>query len=151
MWHFLASYMYQCRAEMVTWQNSLHMRYSPSLPHSQTICLRTVDTEVVVILAGTFHDLVATQPLADIWVACGMGKNYRFYHINAICESLGNHNREHYLCSAHFPGATQLLPSTARARSRFGRPGRHLKTWQRHSCIWPAIPFSCWMPRTATS
>ena len=37
MWHFLASYMYQCRAEMVTWPNSLHMRYSPSLPHSQTL------------------------------------------------------------------------------------------------------------------
>ena len=55
----------------------------------QTICVRTVDTDVVVILAGTFHDLVATQPLADIWVAFGMGKNYRFYHINAICERLG--------------------------------------------------------------
>ena len=94
----------------------------------KTICVRTVDTDVVVILAGTFHDLVVTQPLADIWVAFGMGKNYRFYPINAICESLGNHNCEHYLCSTHFPGATQLLPSTARARSRFGRPGRHLKT-----------------------
>ena len=55
----------------------------------QTICVRTVDTDVVVILAGTFHDLVATQPLADIWVAFGMGKNCRFYQINAICESLG--------------------------------------------------------------
>ena len=55
----------------------------------QTICVRTVDTDVVVILAGTFHDLVATQPLTDIWVAFGMGKDYRFYHINAICESLG--------------------------------------------------------------
>ena len=54
----------------------------------QTICVRIVDTDVVVILAGTFHDLVATQPLADIWVAFGMGKNCRFYHINAICESL---------------------------------------------------------------
>ena len=51
--------------------------------------MRTVDTYVDVILAGTFHDLVATQPLADIWVAFGMGKNYRFYRINAICESLG--------------------------------------------------------------
>ena len=30
-------YMHQCRAEMVTWPNSLHMRYSPSLPHSQTL------------------------------------------------------------------------------------------------------------------
>ena len=29
-----------------------------------------------------------TQPLASIWVAYGMGKHYRFYHINAICSRL---------------------------------------------------------------
>jgi len=55
----------------------------------KTIQVRTVDTDVVVILAGTFHDLIASQLLADIWVAFGMGKNFRFYHINAICASLG--------------------------------------------------------------
>ena len=31
-----------------------------------TIYVRTVDTDVIVILAGIFHDLVATQHLADI-------------------------------------------------------------------------------------
>ena len=41
---------------------------------AKTIQVRTVDTDVVVILAGTFHDLIATHPLADIWVAFGMGK-----------------------------------------------------------------------------
>ena len=35
---------------------------------------RTVDT--FVIIAGTFHDLLAMQPLADIWVAFGTGKDY---------------------------------------------------------------------------
>ena len=35
-----------------------------------------------------------------------------------------SHNHEHYLFSTHFQGATQFLPSTARERSRFGRPGR---------------------------
>ncbi len=33
--------------------------------------------------------LNSTQPLANIWVAFRMGKNFRFYHINAICGSLG--------------------------------------------------------------
>ena len=46
---------------------------------AKTIQVRTVDTDVVVILAGTFHDLITTHPLADIWVAFG----------NAICASLG--------------------------------------------------------------
>ena len=55
---------------------------------AKTIQVRTVDTDVVVILVGTFHNLTATQPFADIWIAFGMDKNYRFYHINAICASL---------------------------------------------------------------
>ena len=56
---------------------------------AKTFHVRTVDTDVVVILVATFYDLIVTQPLIDIWVAFGMGKNYRFYHINAICASLG--------------------------------------------------------------
>lgn len=36
--------------------------------------VRIVDTEIVTIPAGTFYELPGTQPLADIWVAFGMGK-----------------------------------------------------------------------------
>ena len=54
-----------------------------------TIEVRTLDSDVLVILVRTFHDLTATQPFVDIWVTFGMGKNYRFYHINDICASLG--------------------------------------------------------------
>ena len=32
---------------------------------------------------------MATHLFAVIWVAFTMDKNYRFYHINAICASLG--------------------------------------------------------------
>ena len=35
---------------------------------------KTVDTDVIVILAGLFHHLLVIQPLTDIWVAFGMGK-----------------------------------------------------------------------------
>ena len=45
--------------------------------------------DVIVILAGMFYDLLVIQPLADIWVAFGVGKNYRFLSINAICHTLG--------------------------------------------------------------
>ena len=51
--------------------------------------MRTVDTDVVVIVVGAFRALAGIQPLADIWVAFGMGKNYRLLSINAICDSLG--------------------------------------------------------------
>ena len=37
--------------------------------------VRSVDTDVVVILIGVFYELVKTQSSTDIWVAFGTGKN----------------------------------------------------------------------------
>lgn len=55
-----------------------------------TACLvRTVDTDVLVILIGKYHFLASKYPSADIWVAFGSGKNFLFLHINAICSTLG--------------------------------------------------------------
>ena len=52
--------------------------------------VRTVDTDVIVILVGAFVALTRAQRLADIWIAFGMGKDYRFYSINAIFTTLGD-------------------------------------------------------------
>ena len=51
--------------------------------------VRTVDTDVIAILAGAYFKLALAYPLADIWVAFGKGKKFRFYSINYICASLG--------------------------------------------------------------
>ena len=64
------------------------------VPHAlqqglSTVQVRTVDTDVVVVLIGVFHKLLLSQPKADIWVAFGVGKNYRLYSINALSTSLG--------------------------------------------------------------
>jgi len=48
----------------------------------------TVDTNVVVILVGLFYDLNSVQPLVDIWITFGVGKNFRLISINAICHTL---------------------------------------------------------------
>ena len=53
------------------------------------VMVRTVDTDVVVILIGQFYDLHKQNPNADIWVGFGIGKLFRYYHINTICEHLG--------------------------------------------------------------
>ena len=53
----------------------------------KNIEIQTVDTDVIVIFAGVFYDLIVIQPLADIWVAIGVGKNFRFLWINAICHT----------------------------------------------------------------
>lgn len=56
---------------------------------SKTILVRTVDTDVIVILIGIHFDLISLHPGADIWVAFGMGKHFRYYSINTICQDLG--------------------------------------------------------------
>ena len=66
------------------------MHVQHALQHGMhTIEIRTVDTDVIVILAGVFYELCTIQPLADIWIAFGVGKSYRFLSINTICSTLG--------------------------------------------------------------
>ena len=53
--------------------------------------MRTVDTDVVVIINGKFYSLLTKHLAADIWIALGTGKNFKYMHINAICYALGKH------------------------------------------------------------
>ena len=48
-----------------------------------------MDTDVVVVLTGVFHDLSHINADLDLWVAFGTGNNYTHYSINAICAHLG--------------------------------------------------------------
>ena len=50
-----------------------------------SIFIRTVDTDVVVILVGVFYCLVHQY----LWVGFGAEKHFRYYHINFVCLELG--------------------------------------------------------------
>ena len=50
------------------------------------ILIRTVDTDVIVVLIGQFHNIIDQYPNAELWVAFGTGKNFCYYSINSICE-----------------------------------------------------------------
>jgi hypothetical protein len=54
------------------------------------VLIRTVDTDVVVIMIGLHHKLISSYPSADIWIAFGMGKYFQNLSVNAICASLGS-------------------------------------------------------------
>ena len=54
-----------------------------------TVAIRTVDTDVIVILIGEFHAIHEAYPNASIWIAFGTGKNFCYYHINTIYANLG--------------------------------------------------------------
>ena len=51
--------------------------------------VRTIDVDVIIILAGAYNKLALAYQLEDIWVACGKGKKFRFYNFSCICASLG--------------------------------------------------------------
>ena len=50
------------------------------------IKVRTADTDVIVILVGVFFKI---QSCIDLWIAFGVGKNFRFYSVNLICTNIG--------------------------------------------------------------
>ncbi len=53
------------------------------------ILVRTVDTDVIVILVGKFFYLLSLNSDISIWVAFGKGKSFSYWHINSICTFLG--------------------------------------------------------------
>ena len=83
-----ATHMQDCNHEEADTRIVVHIQHALQ-QGMKTIEVRTVDTDVVVILVGVFYDLHAIQPLADIWIAFGVGKNYRFLTVNAISHTLG--------------------------------------------------------------
>ena len=54
-----------------------------------TVLVRTVDSDVAVILVGIFHDLVQHYPGMQCWIDLGTGKHFRYYHVNSLCQELG--------------------------------------------------------------
>ena len=56
---------------------------------ARKIMVSTVDTDVLVILIGINFTMALLYPGIQIWVAFGKGENFRYYHINSICNNLG--------------------------------------------------------------
>lgn len=80
--------MPQCDHEEVDTRLVVHI--ADALKKWLSTCLvRTVDTDVIVILIGKFPYVIAVNSDASIWVAFGVGKNFVFWHINTICSNLG--------------------------------------------------------------
>jgi len=102
----------------------------------KTVQVHTIDTDVIVIFPGQFHDLLAIRPLADIWIAFGMGKNFRFYHVNAVCASLGERKSRALPIFMRILGVTPPPHSMAKSKSPLGKPGTHTKMPQRSLFIW---------------
>ena len=96
---------------------------------ARSLLVRTVDTDVVVILVGKYHDLVADYQDAEIWVAFGMGRNFFFLSIDSTKK-----DQEHYQSSMHLLVQIPHLRSMERVKRRHGKPGKIVKLhlpWQK--------------------
>ena len=80
--------MSECTHEEADTRIVVHLQHAVERG-AKKILVRTVDTDVVVILVGQLPSLLLDYPDIDIWVAFGMGKNFCHYNINSICRNLG--------------------------------------------------------------
>ncbi|XP_071477249.1 uncharacterized protein [Diadema antillarum] len=81
--------MADCTHEEADTRITVHLQHAVERG-SRKIVIRTVDTDVLVILIGQFPSLFIEHPDIDIWVAFGVGKNFCHYNINNICKHLGD-------------------------------------------------------------
>ncbi len=80
--------MSQCNHEEADTRIVVHVRHALE-GGAESVLVRTVDTDVVVILIGKLHDLLAYNQNANVWVAFGMGHHFSFISVNRICSTLG--------------------------------------------------------------
>ncbi|MEL7307803.1 MAG: hypothetical protein AAGK05_07940 [Pseudomonadota bacterium] len=53
------------------------------------LLVRTVDTDVIVILVGKMKTIRSIHPAAQIFVAFGNGRNFQFIDVNRIYKEMG--------------------------------------------------------------
>lgn len=95
------------------------------------IQIRTVDTDVVVILIGQFYRLIDQYPNVALWVAFGTGKHFS---INTICGHLGR-LKSH--CLPPFHAFTGCDTTSSFFGNLHGPLGIHTQMW--------ALLFSTWL------
>ena len=116
--------MPRCDHEEADTRMIVHVRDSLDRGNNQ-IMIRTVDTDVLIILIGQFHSSCEQNPNADIWVGFGTGKQFRYYHINTICEQLGKDKSVSLPRFHAFTGCVRHLLSLVEVRNQRGQPGCH--------------------------
>ena len=102
---------------------------------NKKILIRTVDTDVLVILLGEFDKVSEICPDLDLWIALGVGKDFAFYSINTIYNEIGAKKHSCCQCSTPFLDVTLLPPSMVKVKRVFGRHGKLFQRLQMPSCL----------------
>ena len=81
--------MPECNHEEADTRIVVHILHAIQDNKAKSVLVRTVDTDVLVILIGKFQHLRVIQRNLDLWVGFGTGRNFSFISINTICAGLG--------------------------------------------------------------
>ena len=95
--------MFDCTHEEADTRVIVHLLHALENGQSR-VEIRTVDTDVVVLLIGKFFDVQAKYPLVDIGVAFGVGKHFQYIHVNSVCGKLGKDQSESFPAFHAFSG-----------------------------------------------
>ena len=80
-------HMQACKHKKADARILIHLQ--DALNSNATTCLlHTVDTNVIVITAGKFYDLLQQQPATDIRSTFETTMKFRYIHINTMCNTL---------------------------------------------------------------
>ena len=90
---------------------------------AESVLVRTVNSDVI-ILVGVFFDLVTIWSSSDLWIAFGMDKSSRLYHINSICENRGE-SRSRALLIFHVFSGCNTSSFKVKGKNQCSKPGRH--------------------------
>ena len=110
--------MPECNHEEADTRIVVHILHAIQDNKAKSVLVRTVDTDVLVILIGKFQHLRVIQPNLDLWVGFGTGRNFSFISINTICAGLGEALLQHVNRSIYQAGiwttsvdSQQIVPS----------------------------------------
>ena len=79
--------MPNCNHEEADTRIVVHLLHSVQRGNKK-ILVKTVDTDIIVILLGKFEEISELCPDIDLWIAFGVGKDFVLYSINAIYEEI---------------------------------------------------------------
>ncbi len=86
--NYSTQFLQDCDHEEADTRLALHL--FDAIDHgARNILVRTVDTDVIVILIDLFFYINSSAITTTIWVAFGTGRNFRYYNINNIINTLG--------------------------------------------------------------
>ena len=127
-------YMPECNHEEAYTRMLIHLQ--DALENGANTWL--VRTDVIVIIVEKVHYLREQHLAADVWIAFGTGRNFRYLHINAICNALGREKAIALPIFTQLLAVIQLLHFLGKGRSQ-GMHGKHSQRLQRHFFTWLVI------------